>query len=454
MASRAKLKPGQITSTSVTFDHVTQANERDWDFLTRIGREVGFEVSVTDGKLNFRAPASSSGAPSSGNLDAEDDLRLQVGANLLFLRAVLTAAEQVEEVQVRGWDPKQKQVVAHSEQAATASIENASGPDKMAKAFPSNPFVSTGVPYATDREVEAAAKALAEEVASGFAEMEGQARGNPKLRAGAAVHVGLLGDPFDGKYVLTSTTHRHDSDEGYVTEFVVSGRRERSLLGLTGGAGGSGGSGAGTSIDGVVVAQVDDVDDPDHQYRVRVKFPWLDDRYVSDWCRVTATGAGKDRGFVVLPEVGDEVLVAFEQGDMRRPYVVGGLYNGTDTPNLGPGSLLDASSKAVDTRLFTSRAGHQLVFQDGDRQRSITLQTAAGNKILFDDTGKVIEVTGVGDLKITADGGITIEATRAVTLKGQSVTVEAQSNVTVKGAQVAIEANGPTKVSGNPIQLN
>lgn len=448
VASRCSLQAGTIDRAGSTFKHITQANEHDWEFLNRLARDVGFEVAVSDGKLHFRRPAPSSAAPGGGDLTNENDLRLQAGSNLLFLRAVLTAAEQVTEVEVRGWDPTQKQAVKSTAKALTESIKNGSGPDKMAQAFPSSKLVSTSVPYATDNEVEAAAKALADEVASSFAELEGQARGNPKLRAGVAVHVGLLGEPFDGKYVLTSTRHSYDADEGYVTGFVISGRQERSLYGLTGG------SSASNSIDGVVIGLVDDVNDPDQGCRVRIRFPWLDDTYVSDWSRVVAAGAGKDRGTVIMPEVGDEVLVAFDQGDMRRPYVLGGLYNGQDLPNLGPGQFLDGSTNAINNRLFTSRAGHQLVFMDSDNDTGILLRTNDDTLIRLDQANKLVEISTVGDIKIKAGGGIKIEATGSVDIKGQSVAIEGQSTAGLKGAQVSVEASGPAAIKGNPVQLN
>ena len=81
---------------------------------------------------------------------------------------------------------------------------------------------------------------------------------------------------------------------------------------------------------------------PSNQGRVELgEFPWLSDDYVSDWARTVQPGAGKDRGAMVLPEVGDEVLVAFEQGDPQRPYVLGGLFNGIDTPNSKGPKLVD-----------------------------------------------------------------------------------------------------------------
>ena len=86
---------------------------------------------------------------------------------------------------------------------------------------------------------------------------------------------------------------------------------------------------------------VSDATDPEKAGRVKLTFPWLSDDYVSDWARTVQPGAGKDRGWPVLPEVGDEVLVAFEQGDFSRPTVLGGLYNGVDTMPSGPADLVD-----------------------------------------------------------------------------------------------------------------
>ena len=87
----------------------------------------------------------------------------------------------------------------------------------------------------------------------------------------------------------------------------------------------------------MVVALVTNNDDPDRMGRVKLKFPWLSDSYESDWATHDAGGAGPDSGACFLPEVNDEVLVAFEFGDVGKPVVVGGLHNGKDKPRLGTG---------------------------------------------------------------------------------------------------------------------
>ncbi len=451
VAQRHSLKPGNIEGTSPTHPHVTQANESDWEFLRRLAAEVGFEITVTDGKLNFYHPVNSSGAPSAGDLTSENPLNLLVGSNLLELRAVVTAAEQVKQVEVRGWDATTKKAVVATADAKTDTIANGHKPAELAGKFPGPNLVAVDVPLETAKEVDNAAKALAERVAASFTEMEGQARGDAGLKAGAAVTIGLLGAPFDGKYVITSSRHTYDSAEGYTTWFTVSGRQERTLLGLTGSTGG----GVPGRIPGVVPAVVDDVDDPDKHGRVRLRFPWMADMYVSDWCRVAHVGAGPDRGFFILPEVGDEVLVSFDQGEVRRPFVLGGLYNGQDKAKTGPGSLLDSSSHAVNNRLFTSRKGHQLVFIDADDHCGVVVSTGDGKlELRLDQANSKIEVKCSGDVTVTADGATKFESKGAFEVSAQSIKLEAQTSASLKGAQVSIEGSGPVKVAGQPIQLN
>jgi uncharacterized protein involved in type VI secretion and phage assembly len=455
VAGRAGLAVGTVDATTPTHRHVTQANESDWSFLHRLAREVGYDLTVADKKVQFRRPATSAAAPAAGDLRQDDPLQLQAGANLLYLRASVTAAEQVKEVEVRAWDHQAKRALVATAPAETPSIRNGSTPAQVAGEFPAPALVLPGVLLATEKEVEHAARAAAEHVAAGQTEMTGEARGNHKLRAGTPVQVGLLGEPFDGKYVITTSRHSYDADDGYVTWFEISGRQERSTLALAGGDASGGGSAGPSRIDGVVVAVVEDVDDPDERCRVRLRFPWLSETYVSDWARVAQAGAGKGRGFVVLPEVGDEVLVSFGGGDVRRPFVLAGLYNDTDTPDTGPDPLVDGSSKAVNNRLFTSRQGHQLVFVDKDDKLSITLVTAdAKHTVTLDQAGSKIALTSKGDIELTCDGDLKLTARGKVEIKGQSIKSEASAEFGAKGATVKVEGSGAVTVQGKPIQLN
>jgi phage protein D/phage baseplate assembly protein gpV len=443
VAQLAGLTPGVIESTPTSYPHVAQGNQSDWEFLWALAREVGYEVAVADGKLHFRTASPAASGPGTGSLTSQNPLQLSLGSNLLRFRAVVTAAEQVGQVQVRGWDVAQKRPLVGVAPAATGSAELSVTPKQVAGTFGAPPYVSVGVPYGTQAEVDAAAQAVAEQIGGAFAEFDGVARGNPALKAGSAVSLALVGAPFDGKYVLTSARHVYDAATGYTTALAVSGRQQRSLLGLVNGSR----AGRPGILPGAASAQVTDVHDPEDLGRVKLKFPWLSDDYVSDWVRVVSDGAGASRGSIWLPEVNDEVLVVFEQGDLRRPYLVGGLHNGVDKPKLGSG-LVDASSGAVKRRGFVSKKGHCLLFFDDEADSGVAMLTG-------DSQLRLSLNGGTSTVKVSSNGRVEIGAGADVVIKaGGNLTLEAAAKVTLSGAQVAITGSGPVEVHGTPIKLN
>jgi phage protein D/phage baseplate assembly protein gpV len=447
VAQRAKLPLGDVTSTTTVFDHVSQAGSSDWEFLRRLAADVGFDITVRDGKFGFGPPTSASKAPAAGGVDKKDPLVLRLGADLLRFRAVVTSAEQVKEVEVRGWDTATKQALSATEAAATTAAQLQDvDPAKLAATFGNARYVTGDVPHRTQAEVDTAAKALVEAVSGTFAEFEGVVRGNPDVRAGTAVTVDNLGAPFDGKYTVTTSRHRLDPATGYTTYFTVTGVQDRSLLGL------AGGSPAGaTAPPGVVVATVNDVNDPEKAGRVRLVFPWLSDDFVSGWARTVHVGAGADRGVLVLPEVGDEVLVAFEQGDVRRPYVLGGLYNGVDQPPAKGVPVVDGGSGAVNRRSLVSRRGHHIDLLDEDgRTEGITLASSDDKVSLsLDATKTKVTVHADGSVLVEGTNGVVIDAASSkLELKGGQISIQGSQGVTVDGG------SGPVKVSsGSQLDL-
>lgn len=171
---------------------------------------------------------------------------------------------------------------------------------------------------------------------------------------------------------------------------------------------------------GVVEALVTSVtDDPEHECRVTLRFPFFDGATAeTDWCRVAQPYAGNGYGTVFVPEVGDEVLVAFVHGDMRFPVVLGGLYNGVDKPPTD-------RTASQDQKMIRTKHGHQVVLDDSEGREAIRITTAGGHELILDDAGRTVAVTGNG-VKITLDDGgtVTVEGTD-VTVQGSTVTVEA-----------------------------
>ena len=450
VARRCGLDVGTVDDDGPTHSHIAQVNATDWDFLMARAREAGRELVVRDGKLEWRRHDDAADSPDEAE-DVErsaDPTRLALGTNVIRFRPRVTAAAQVSEVEVRGWDPVAKRAVVARTSAQTVSASTAASPAQLAGSFSAPAYVTVDRPLTSEAEAQATAQAVAESLASVHAEAEGVANGDPKLVAGTPVSIAMAGPQFDGRYVLTTAKHVYD-EHGYRVHFTVSGRQERSLLGLTsGGTSNNGHRAGGPPVPGVVVAQVTDVDDPDKQGRVKVSFPWLADDYESWWARVTQLGAGPDRGAVWLPEVNDEVLVAFDHGDSRMPYVVGQLWNGVDTPPLGDG-LVDGTTGAVKRRGFVSRLGHRLVFLDDDSKSGIAALTADDAlKIALDATSTQIRITSDGTVEITGAQGITVKSDAAISVEaGSTLDLKAKSGVTIDG--------GPSvSVSGSVVKLN
>ncbi|HVS06196.1 MAG TPA: VgrG-related protein [Candidatus Dormibacteraeota bacterium] len=464
VASRANLTIGKIDSTSGTHDHVSQANQSDWDFLKSRAREIGFELAMEDGKFNFRQPIQASGAPQSGTYQSHSDpLQLVFGEDLIEFRPRVTSAEQIKDVKVRGWDPVQKQAVigsANSGTVATDSLQD--DPSKLANKFGGATFTAVNRPLTQQAEVDGAAASIAESISSAFAEADGLANGNPKLKAGTTISVGVVGDEFSGKYTLTSARHIF-GEQGYRTHFVISGRQDRSLLGLASlGSSNGHASAGGAPINGVVVALVTDNNDPNNAARVKLKFPWLDDNYESDWARITQLGAGPDSGAHFIPEVNDEVLVAFEFGDIRRPYVIGSLHNGQDKPKLGNG-LFDNGK--VKRRGFISRKGHQFIFFDDPNKAGMAFISSDGKlKISLNETNSEIHIESQGKIHVESQKDMIFESQANLNLKaGQGLKVEAGTNLDMKassgatldgGGQLEVKASGQLKVTGAMVDVN
>nr|MBA2254019.1 VgrG-related protein [Chloroflexota bacterium] len=276
---------------------------------------------------------------------------------------------------------------------------------------------------------------VAEQIGTAFAEAVGVARGNPALRAGKAFSVSVVADDFVGRYVPSATRHVFDK-WGYRTEFTVSGRQERSLLGLATGGGANGTTGGQAAIHGMVVAKVTANEDPEEVGRVKLMFPWLSDDYESDWARVVQLGAGPDSGAVFLPEVHDEVLVAFEFGDVRRPYVLGGLYNGIDRPRLG--RVLFDNGKVL-RRGFVSRKGHRFVLFDDDGKSGIALLSS-------DDKLRLSLNETTGEIRIFGDPKVTIEA--------MNIKLKADVDIALEAPKIAIKADATVDIDGGMITLN
>jgi uncharacterized protein involved in type VI secretion and phage assembly len=183
--------------------------------------------------------------------------------------------------------------------------------------------------------------------------------------------------------------------------------------------------GLGGRFYGLYPARVTDIKDPDSQGRVKVALPWAADaagggRYEA-WARLATLMGGNNRGSWFVPDVEDEVLVGFEAGDPRRPYVVGALWNGKDAP---PESMDGAGKNAK--KVLRSRNGIVITLDDTDGQETLTLETPGGQKVTLKDGPGSIEAqdSNGNSLKMEASG-ITVTASAKVTVNASTAEISA-----------------------------
>lgn len=446
VASRAGLGLGEVTSVNDVVEHVSQQGVSDWELLQRLADESGRQVGVVDGRLVFRKRTAANGAPSSGSDARTNPLVIEKGVNLVSLRACVTSGDQVPQVQVRSWDVATKKALVGNAAAATSSAALDLQPQRLATTFASPDWLEPMARLDTQSQCQSAATALADRIGGSFAELEGVVRGNPAMRAGAAVAVKGVGAPFDGRYTLTSTRHEFTHELGYLTYLTVSNASDRSMYGLTGSEGA-----ATAPVRGVLPAIVTSNRDPENRGRVKVAFPVLSDSYESAWARTLQMGAGKGRGWVVLPEVNDEVLVAFGLDDLDDPYVLGGLYNGKDTPDKPWGQHAGGADGTVVRRAFASRSGLVLEMLESSSEQKLTISSNAGaQRVTLTQTGsKGIEIVSEGPVSVTAKQNVEIStSTGDVSIKGKKVTIESSTDLELKGVNVKATAQANAEVSG------
>ena len=203
---------------------------------------------------------------------------------------------------------------------------------------------------------------------------------------------------------------------------------------------------------GVVTALVVDVEDPTGAGRVKLRYPWLsEDPTDSGWAPIAKPMAGNDRGFHYLPEVDDEVLVAFEHGDVNHPMVLGFLHNGVDTP---PDDGVDQH-----VRRLKSVAGHVFELDDRAGQESVRLHTANGHQVELHDPNSAIEVhTAGGNLvRLKDSASATIEV---ATVSGSKITLDDVPSkmvlTTTSGVSIEISDLGGVTITSSvmPVSVN
>ncbi|GAB4114108.1 MAG: VgrG-related protein [Roseiflexaceae bacterium] len=437
-----------VDSTTEVHAYIIQSNETNLELVQRLATDHGMLIYAEGKKIHFKKLAT-----------GDPVATLKWNETLGEFRPRMSTLGQVTEVSVSGWDVSKKQAVLGKKSAPENGSYPAVGLGKHGAKLTETAFgeakyqISDRV-IRSQKQAELLAQSVLNRINGGFIEAEGSAGGDPKILAGVLIKIENIGTRFSGNYYVTAATHTYNRDIGYETRFSVSGMTPNLLLTkLVGDQDAK----SGTAL---VVGIITNIKDPDNLGRVKVKFPWLSESIESNWARVVSMGAGANRGWQIMPEVNDEVLVGFEHGDMNHPYVIGGLWNGQDAAIQKPDGFSKQDGK-VTWRGFKSTAGHQLSFEEASDSKQIQIKTAGGFLITLNDKDKLIEVkTSKHTIKlddqgnavsIDSGGDFTLNAKGAVTIKSTGkCSVEGTAGVSVKSnASLSIESNAALDVKSN-----
>ena len=197
---------------------------------------------------------------------------------------------------------------------------------------------------------------------------------------------------------------------------------------------------SGGYVKGLAIGVVTQNHDPENLCRVKVRYSW-NDQSESEWARLITPMAGPNRGLVLIPEVGDEVVLGFEREDNRFPYVLGALWNGKEKP---PVANDDGKN---DKRMLQSRKKHYLLFDDGAKG-VVELKHERGRRVVLDDNGFLVEDENGNRVKVdSASGSMTLEAKGQLSISAASIKLEAKTTIEIK-------ASATLTVRGSLVQIN
>lgn len=442
------------TPTPLVHEYVLQTQD-DYAFISDRARRLDYEWWVDELGLHFQPIVLPKPAKP-----------LVWGENLRNFNVRYSAAEHVDAVVVQSWDPDLQMPIVSTSVATPADGLEASktiaSTAKATEAQASGSFIGVkiegGQPVENIAEGMLLANAIKERRADEQVRVRGEADGNPMIRPGAMVQVVGVGISLSGSYTISSVEHVVGVGQPFLTRFRCGGSDQGTLVDMLQ-PDGPGGAKPAWGTDGLVIGKVLNNIDPLSLGRILVMFPSLSLLDLSAWARVVSPGGGFMRGFQALPEIGDEVVVGFEHGDYRRPFILGGVWSMINRP--AEESLINVGPTGVINRVWRSKFGHTIELRDGVTPADAMLNITYLDRVTmlsFSMAGVTlvspmpINIASLTDVSITAGVAINLNAPlialngAAITLTGAEIATTG-TNVNIVGATTTIEG-GVVSVAG------
>ena len=413
----AGLTAESVAETQPKHAELLQYRVTDWDFLLSRAQAFGLCVAADDGKLSLVQP----------DLSAEPDQRFELGIDELYdIELEADGLRQATAVSATAWDPAEQKSIEPLSGEAFALTQGDLDPAAMAEA---EGFGDTRLVHAVASDpAELQSWADGRLRRSRLAMIRGRIglRGRADLKPLQIVELAGISARFNGKALVSAVRHRID-DLGWRTDIEL-GLSPQQLIAqpdvIEAPAGG-----LLPAVSSLQIGLVDAFEaDPLGEQRLRILLPVLGEEQSAVWARLALPNAGAEHGFVFRPEIGDEVVVAFLNGDPRQAVVLGALFSSANAP---PGDYAEASEEN-EAKGIVTRSGTTIGFVDADKP-AVFIETPAGNKLLLDDDGEQLSLEDQ---------------------HGNSLLLSADGIAITSAADLIIDASGDIKISGQSIDLS
>ncbi len=416
-----------IDDTTITHKNLVQYNLTDWDFLLHRFDLLGMFCLVDDGKLIIKKP----------DLQKEKVQDVVFGATLMEYNAHIDARWQSTNTEAQSWNYTDQ--ATNTSTATEPDLQEAGNITAITLAdnigFTNNQIKYTG--KITEAELQAIADAKLQK--QRLARIRGKVKfqGAANVKPGEFITVAGVGERFSGYHYVSAVHHVYE-DGNWLCEAQIgmdptwfaekiSPYHPTSSLGII------------PSVQGLHIGVVTDLEDPENEFRIRVKIPAVNGEEEGVWARQATLDAGNNRGTFFRPEVGDEVVVGFLGDDPRQVVILGMLHSSAMAAPITP-------SSANNEKGFVSRSEFKMIFDDD--KKSLTIQSPGGRELIIDDNEGVILIQDADGNKVKMESsGITIQAASTLTLKGGS-------EVKIEAPSVSINGTGQTEIKGGMVQIN
>ncbi|MDV6250916.1 type VI secretion system tip protein VgrG [Vibrio sp. EA2] len=459
ISNYSSITADSIDSTPVEHDELVQFNCSDWDFMLTRAEANGLVVANQQNKLSVKEPSVSDSAA----------LVVTYGTDLINFCAEVDARYQFSSVTSTAWDPSTQAMLSQQSAATEISNQGNLSASELANVLGISEYrMQTSASYTQDSLTN---WAKGQRAKSMLAKVRGTVtfQGNAKAQINSLIELAGVGDRFNGSHYIGAVHHRIEQGQWLTTVDLglapVWSAEHRDL-------GAPPASGWLPPVDGLQIGIVTQLnEDPETQYRIKVKVPALGDTNNEVWARLSSYYATNESGNFFIPEIDDEVVLGYLNQDPGQPIILGSLYSSKKSM---PYELTQENyTKAIvtknklkiefddDKKVITITTPGENSITISDDEKSITLADQNSNTVTLDDSGitldspKDITISAGGNISLKSTGDTSIEATGDTNIKGMNVSADATTSLTAKGsASAELSASGNTTIKGAIVNIN